>query len=128
MQPRAAIPPALMDHLRYPEDLFKVQRYQFARYHVTDAERLLPGQQPLGGARRTRTSTGHLQPPYRLFVDQPADTGAERSTFSLTSVFTPYKQEQPGRVRLGRLRRDLQDLRADAGAAAARPADARARA
>ena len=25
-----------MEHLRYPEDLFKAQRYQFARYHVTD--------------------------------------------------------------------------------------------
>ena len=30
-------PTACMEHLRYPEDLFKVQRYQFARYHVTDA-------------------------------------------------------------------------------------------
>ena len=30
------MPPELVSHLRYPEDLFKVQRYQFARYHVTD--------------------------------------------------------------------------------------------
>ena len=73
---RRRSPTTLLDHLRYPEDLFKVQRYQFARYHVTDAERLLPGQQPLGRSRRTRTAKGHLQPPYRLFVDQPTDTGA----------------------------------------------------
>ena len=35
--PRPRSRTTLMEHLRYPEDLFKVQRYQFARYHVTDA-------------------------------------------------------------------------------------------
>ena len=68
VQPKAEIPDALMEHLRYPEDLFKVQRYQLARYHVTDAERLLPGQRPLGGPDRTPRSSNSLQPPYRLFT------------------------------------------------------------
>ena len=27
----------LLEHVRYPEDLFKVQRYQYARYHVDNA-------------------------------------------------------------------------------------------
>ena len=45
------IPADLLPHLRYPEDMFKVQRYQYARYHVTDAERLLLGHEPVGGAR-----------------------------------------------------------------------------
>ncbi len=37
VQPKSTIPPWLLPHLRYPEDLFKVQRYQLAKYHVTDA-------------------------------------------------------------------------------------------
>ena len=35
--PTSEIDEELMAHLRYPEDLFKVQRYQFARYHVEEA-------------------------------------------------------------------------------------------
>jgi uncharacterized membrane protein (UPF0182 family) len=34
---RSQMPPGLVDHLRYPEDLFRVQADQFARYHVEDA-------------------------------------------------------------------------------------------
>ena len=36
VKPKSDIPEDLLQHLRYPEDMFKVQRYQFARYHVTD--------------------------------------------------------------------------------------------
>ena len=38
VQDRARHPRGAAEHLRYPEDLFKVQRYQLARYHVTDAK------------------------------------------------------------------------------------------
>jgi uncharacterized membrane protein (UPF0182 family) len=37
VQPQSAIPAALLPHLRYPTDLFNVQRYLLARYHVTNA-------------------------------------------------------------------------------------------
>ena len=33
-----------MSHLRYPEDLFKVQRQMLAKYHVTDAASFYGGQ------------------------------------------------------------------------------------
>ena len=36
VKPRSDISPALMAHLRYPEDLFKVQRDLIGQYHVTD--------------------------------------------------------------------------------------------
>ena len=91
VQDKDAIPPELLDHLRYPEDLFKVQRYQFARYHVTDSGDFYQGNNRWEVPEDPDVK-GHLQPPYRLFVDQPTDTGALRSTFSLTSVFTPYKK------------------------------------
>ena len=89
VEPRAAIPDALMQHLRYPEDLFKVQRYQFARYHVTDAKDFYQGNNRWAVPEDPNVP-GHLQPPYRLFVDQPTASGGTKSTFSLTSVFTPY--------------------------------------
>jgi hypothetical protein len=77
-----------MRHLRYPEDLFKVQRYQFARYHVTDAgdwyesnDRWQVPEDP--------NAVGKLQPPYRLFTRMPGTTG---ETFSLTSAYVPNKR------------------------------------
>ena len=91
VQPKEAIPPALLDHLRYPEDLFKVQRYQFARYHVTDSGDFYQGNNRWEVPEDPDVKN-HLQPPYRLFVDQPTDGEASRSTFSLTSVFTPYRK------------------------------------
>ncbi len=37
VEPKSEMSEDLLEHVRYPEDLFKVQRYQFARYHVSDA-------------------------------------------------------------------------------------------
>ncbi|MBC7373110.1 MAG: UPF0182 family protein, partial [Frankiales bacterium] len=36
LKPESAISPELRAHLRYPEDLFKVQRQLLSQYHVTD--------------------------------------------------------------------------------------------
>ncbi len=85
VEPRSSIPDELMAHLRYPEDLFKVQRYQLARYHVTDASDFYEG------SERWEVPTdpeqdGSLQPPYRIFTGtSPTESGQ----WSLTSVFVP---------------------------------------
>jgi uncharacterized membrane protein (UPF0182 family) len=90
VQDKESIPEELTEHLRYPEDLFKVQRFQLARYHVTDPSdwyqsnnRWEVPEDPY--AQRT------FQPPYRLFVDEPTVEG-EDETFSLTSVYVPYQK------------------------------------
>ena len=74
-----------MEHIRYPEDLFKAQRYQFARYHVTD-----PGDFYQGNDRwevpEDPEAANQYQPPYRMFVNLPDSAG---DAFSLTSVFVP---------------------------------------
>ena len=44
---RSAISADLLAHLRYPEDLFKVQRDMLAQYHVTDADDVLQRQRLL---------------------------------------------------------------------------------
>jgi uncharacterized protein len=43
VQPQKDIPAALLPHLRYPQDLFNVQRTLLARYHVTDASEFYNG-------------------------------------------------------------------------------------
>ena len=87
MQPKEAIPDALEEHLRYPEDLFKAQRYQFQRYHETSASAWFEGSSRWEVPSDPQL-TSRLQPPYRLFTD----TG-EGEAWSLTSVYVPRDKE-----------------------------------
>ena len=86
VKPLSQVSADLMSHLRYPEDLFKVQRELFARYHVTN-----PGSF-YGGADFWKvpddpTRTGSVaQPPYYLTMQMP---GQDAASFSLTSTFIP---------------------------------------
>lgn len=96
------ISPDLMAHLRYPEDLFKMQRQVLARYHMTDA-RTWYNQSDLwqvpadptknstttaSGATPSTTTTqnGPAEPPYYLSIKWPNDKSA---VFSQTAVFVP---------------------------------------
>ena len=87
VKPMSEISGDLMSHLRYPEDLFKVQRTLLSRYHVTDASSFYSGgdfwKNPVDP---TKSSTGEPQPPYYLTMEMP---GQKKATFSLTSVFVP---------------------------------------
>ena len=84
---RDDIPEELLEHLRYPEDLFKAQRFQLQRYHVTTASDWFEGSSRWEVPRDPQAASS-LQPPYRLF----ADTG-EGETWSLTSVYVPRQKE-----------------------------------
>lgn len=85
VQPRSEIPEALMEHLRYPEDLFKVQRYQLAKYHVENAGEFYSGNNRWEVPEDPNTQRQVFQPPYRLF-----STGVDGTNdWSLTSVFKP---------------------------------------
>jgi uncharacterized membrane protein (UPF0182 family) len=86
VQDKDEIPDSLLDHLRYPEDLFKVQRYQFARYHVTDADDFYQGNNRWA-VPEDPYAKGSYQPPYRLFVNEGDST--TNQGFSLTSVYVP---------------------------------------
>ena len=85
--PLSAISGDLMSHLRYPEDLFKVQRTMLAKYHVTDADSFYGGQDfwrvPTDPAQEDRTVD---QPPYYLTLAMP---GQQERAFSLTTTFQP---------------------------------------
>ena len=83
VEPREEIPDALMEHLRYPEDLFKAQRYHFARYHETDAREWYDGNSRWE-VPEDPYAKGSFQAPYRLFINENGD-----ETYSLTSVYKP---------------------------------------
>ncbi|MGA5650477.1 UPF0182 family protein [Streptomyces seoulensis] len=86
VKPRSDISPALMAHLRYPQDLFKVQRELLTRYHVTNAQTFLSGsevwQVPDDPSNDSRDSV----PPYYLSMKMPDQ---KQQVFSLTTTFTP---------------------------------------
>ncbi len=51
--PKSEISADLREHLRYPQDMFKVQRSILARYHMTDPVQLVPPVGSVGGAERS---------------------------------------------------------------------------
>ena len=88
VQPLSAMSEDLLSHVRYPADLFKMQRSVLGRYHVTEAGAFYSQQDawmtpndPVEG-----TGLGSLQPPYYLTLQAPGD---DESAFSLYSTFIP---------------------------------------
>jgi uncharacterized protein len=89
VQDRSQVPEPLLEHLRYPEDLFKVQRSILTNYHVTDAADFYQGNaQWKIPDDPTREST--KQPPYYLTVRMPDQ---QEPQFSLNSVFVFEQRE-----------------------------------
>jgi uncharacterized membrane protein (UPF0182 family) len=82
---RDQIPRALLPHLRYPEDMFKVQRFQYARYHVEDPSDFFQANNPRQVAPDA-VRKDENQAPIRMFVPDP-QTGD--MTWSLTSSYVP---------------------------------------
>ncbi|HEV2798374.1 MAG TPA: UPF0182 family protein, partial [Nocardioides sp.] len=83
------IPEALLSPLRYPEDLFKTQRYQYQRYHETSAKDWFEGSTRwVVPTEPTDKNSVRKQPPYRFFID---DDGEQR--WSLTSTYVPRERE-----------------------------------
>ncbi|MEU8031691.1 UPF0182 family protein [Streptomyces sp. NPDC049099] len=86
VEPRRAISDDLMAHLRYPQDLFKVQRELLTRYHVTDAQTFLTGSEVWQVPDDPTNDSGSAVPPYYLSMKMPDQS---KQSFSLTTTFTP---------------------------------------
>ncbi|WBQ07103.1 UPF0182 family membrane protein [Kribbella sp. CA-293567] len=98
VKPRSEISPALMSHLRYPEDMFKVQRDLLAKYHVTDSTTWYQNSDlwrvpsdPTVAAGSGGDSQTPDQPPFYLSLRMPDQ---KEPTFSLTSVYVPNAQRE----------------------------------
>jgi uncharacterized membrane protein (UPF0182 family) len=88
VKPKSEISPDLLSHIRYPEDMFKVQRDILSAYHVKTADAFYGGQDfwrvPLDPS--SFGSNSGTQPPYYLTMQIP---GQKKPTFSLYTPFVP---------------------------------------
>ncbi len=105
------MPVTLQDHLRYPEDLFRVQTNVWGRYHITDAQSFYeqtngwsvaqdPGTLVTAGGAATTPSTNLngqvIRPkesridPYYLLMKLPGDT---KESFVLLRSFVPTSDD-----------------------------------
>jgi len=114
IKPMSDMSGELMSHVRYPADMFKVQRQILGKYHVTNAGQfysntdqwITPDDPQSSGA------DAQLQPPYYLTMQVP---GQEAPTYSLYSTFIPPGTGEASRnVLTGYLAVDS-DAGADAG-------------
>ena len=96
VQPLSSMSGELLSHVRYPADLFKVQRALLGSYHVDEAGAFYSQQDawmtpndPVGGQ-----GIGTLQPPYYLTMQVP---GTETPEFSIYSTFIPRSTGESSR-------------------------------
>ena len=78
----------LMEHIRYPEDMFRIQRDILSAYHVKSAAAFYGGQDFWRVPRDPSTFGANAgnQPPYYMTMQLP---GSEKAAFSLTTPFVP---------------------------------------
>ncbi|ARF57316.1 UPF0182 family membrane protein [Streptomyces gilvosporeus] len=90
---KSDISPQLKEHLRYPQDLFKVQRQLLTTYHVTDPGTFYSGSERWQVPSDPTTKSGNAVPPYYLSMKMPDQ---KDQAFSLTTTFTPNKKDNLG--------------------------------
>ena len=88
VKPKSEISKALLEHIRYPEDMFRVQREILSSYHVQTAAAFYGGQDFWRVPRDPSTfgANASAQPPYYLTLQMPGDAKPE---FVLTTPFVP---------------------------------------
>jgi hypothetical protein len=93
--PASEASPRLLEHFRYPEDLFKIQATQFANYHVTSANQFYAKEDfwqiPL--VSQDPTEEGRPLEPYYVLLGLP---GAAEERFMIILPMTPA--ERPNMV------------------------------
>jgi uncharacterized protein len=70
-EPMESMPPDLLNHLRYPEDLFRIQSDIYRTYHITDPGQFFSNVDPWQIARDP--STSRRDPLRARFVDSAGD-------------------------------------------------------
>ncbi|MGV9857334.1 UPF0182 family protein [Gordonia sp. NPDC003425] len=81
----------LKSHVRYPEDLFKIQRTLLSRYHVSDPGTFFRSNDfwsiPSDPTKDDATQQGLSQPPYYFTAAAPGGTASQ---FQLTTVMNGF--------------------------------------
>src|SRR4051794_17614014 len=89
VKPRSAMSDELVGHVRYPEDLFKLQRDILTRYHVTDAGDFYSQNDRWQVPDDPTQDTQAAQPPYYILAQRPKD---ETASFQLTSALNAFRR------------------------------------
>lgn len=91
VQPGSAISNALRQHLRYPEDIFKVQRQMLTRYHVTNPAVFYTNDDFWNvPTDPTQNQPGVDQPPHYILAGPPNRPGPAQ--FQLTSALVSLRR------------------------------------
>ncbi len=91
VEPKSAMSEDIVAHVRYPQDIFKVQRNIMSRYHVTDAVTFYNGTDVwIVPFDPTVSPAQVFQPPYYLTLQMP---GASQTDFMLTTTFAPQRRQ-----------------------------------
>ena len=115
LKPVSEMSADLMSHVRYPTDLFKVQRAMLGTYHVDDAASFYARDNEWKTPNDPVSQADVLQPPYYLSMKMP---GQEAPTFSMFTSFIPAAEGDGARnVLMGYLAVD-----SDAGSTAGQKA------
>ncbi len=88
LKPMSEMSGDLMSHVRYPTDLFKVQRNVLGVYHVDNARSFFQADNVWTTPNDPNTSGANtrLQPPYYLSMRMP---GQDQATYSMFTSFIP---------------------------------------
>jgi hypothetical protein len=93
VEPQSEIPSALMSQLRYPTDLFNVQRSLLAKYHVTQPERFYSGNDFWSVPNDPTSSGGSRVPLASRYMSLSPDGSADQQ-YSLSSPMATLNGQQ----------------------------------
>lgn len=94
LKPISEMSAELIDHVRYPQDIFKVQREVLNRYHVTQAGSFYAGDDVWSVPNDPTVEQATPLPPYYLSLKMPQQ---EKAAFSLTSSWIPQQSDSSTR-------------------------------
>lgn len=92
VKPKSDISHELAEHLRYPEDLFKVQRMLLAKYHVNDPVTFFSTSDFWDVPLDPNPTASSYQPPYYI-VAKNLVTDDSSPSFQLTSAMNRFKRD-----------------------------------
>ena len=92
VKPKSDISPDLAQHLRYPEDLFKVQRQLLAKYHVDDPVTFFSTSDFWDVPLDPNPTASSYQPPYYIVAKDIANNDNSAS-FQLTSAMNRFRRD-----------------------------------
>ena len=92
VKPRSDITAELAEHLRYPEDLFKVQRALLAKYHVDDPVTFFSTSDFWDVPLDPNPTASSFQPPYYIVAKDLAKNDNSAS-FQLTTALNRFRRD-----------------------------------